>query len=173
MDLLVIAVSDVNKPLLKSAIPVLVKALRVRGENNEEMVVDIIKILLQLTFDRECMKALEDNKLEILSFIEKHVHAPKYDVDARLSAQNLVNVLRPPVPASPPSAAPAPAPPKTGSRFSGMVRRATRENKELKALAVPSGGKHVMLSYNWGVKRIVQRVDDLLRANGVKTWIDE
>lgn len=37
----------------------------------------------------------------------------------------------------------------------------------------PSESQHVMLSYNWGVKPLVQRANEMLKRAGIKTWIDE
>jgi hypothetical protein len=175
MDLLVIAVSDVNKPLLRGAIPVLIKGLKLRGATNSDMVVDVIQILLQLTYDAECLKDLKLKRKEISSLVHKYVTARKYDLDARLSAQNLVNALQD----SPSSARPSKA-----HLFAGISRKAATDSagKPEKESEVAHGrrnssstmsSKHIMLSYNWGVKPIVQRVEELLRKNGFKTWIDE
>ena len=42
MDILVIAASDANKPLLIGVIPVLIKALKARGEDNPPMTQDAV-----------------------------------------------------------------------------------------------------------------------------------
>ena len=175
MDLLTISTSDANKPLLKDSIPILIKALRVRGETNEEMVVDIVKTLLQLTFDKECLRTMENNNEELINLIQTLVVPSKYDMEAMIAAANLVSDL---------SAQLQPLPTSGGNkpgRLAGLFRKAIRESKSSvdgksersKSTTLSSLGKHVMLNYNWRSKSLVHRVDELLRANGVKTWLDE
>ena len=174
MDLLTIATSDVNKPLLKNAIPILVKSLKVRGETNHEMVVDIVKTLLQLSFDKECLHIMGGHKEELINLIQTLVVPPKYNIEALMSVTNLVNALTPSSRET------------SGNKRFGLF--GFRRNS-VKAPKAPGGSdssqekftasgtlitdKHVMLSYNWGVKSLVRRVDELLRANGIKTWLDE
>ena len=43
------------------------------------------------------------------------------------------------------------------------------EGKELHAV---EGQKHVMLSYQWDVQAIIQRVDESLKRRGYRTWFD-
>lgn len=172
MDLLTISTSDVNKPLLKNAIPVLVKALRVRGETNQEMVVDIVDTLLQLTFNKECLQAMKSHKEELITLVQTLVVPPKYNIGALVSVINLTNALTP-----------SSRDDGSGNRRFGMFGRRKNSIKGPKTPTnnsqenLTSSGskiseKHVMLSYNWGVKPIVHRVDELLTANGIKTWLD-
>ena len=189
MDLLTISVSDANKPLLKKAIPIMIKALRLRGETVPKMVVDIVKTLLQLTYDPDCMKMMIDNKTELIILLQKLIVPPKYDMDARMSSQNLQNVLSPPPAAAPPAAPPqgSAATKQGGPKLSNFVRNiVTKKNDAAPSDAAarpPSGRrkssvsrtssvKHVMLSYNWDIQPIVKRVDELLTSNGIKTWLD-
>lgn len=180
MDLLTISTSDVNKPLLKGAIPVLVKALRLRGHTNEPMVVDIVLTLLQLTYDPECLKLMTASADEIIKLLQAFITPDnkKYDREALMSSQNLQNVLVP-APQATDGASKAP------SRLAGLLRRAVKERPpgasasgedqapRRKSVTVREDEKHVFLSYNWGVKDVVHRVDELLRSNGIKTWLDE
>lgn len=178
MDLLTISTSDANKPLLKNSIPILIKALKLRGKTNEEMVVDIVKTLLQLTYETECLQLMRNNKEELISLIQPLVVTPLYDMEAVMAATNLVNELSS---IEPPQASPIPVASKPGM-LASLMRKAVKESKKTssqadekerrKSINVAPGDKHVMLSYNWGVKPIVHKVDELLRANGVKTWLD-
>ena len=34
------------------------------------------------------------------------------------------------------------------------------------------GGKHIMLSYNWGSKDLMLRIRDRLKEEGHKVWMD-
>jgi len=170
MDLLTIATSDVNKPLLKDAIPVLIKALKMRGESNPRMVVDIVKTLLLLTYDPACKTKLVTNAKELTALVQKLIVSPKYDREALTSSQLLQNELNP---------APAAQPARRPSQLAGLVRRVmkdksgtTEDAKRQPSSEVAKESKHVMLSYNWGIKEVVHRVDEMLRQNGVKTWLD-
>ena len=169
MDLLTISTSDANKPLLKSAIPVLIKALHLRGETNEEMVVDIVKTLLQLSFDKECYTLMESRRDDLLGPLQRLVVPPKYNIEAMISSMNLTNMLsiRPQVNTG-----------KSSGILNGFIRsksvkepKPSADAKERRKSASAEG--HVMLSYNWGIKQLVHRVDEILQANGIKTWLDE
>ena len=176
MDLLTIASSDVNRPLLRASIPVLIKALRMRGETNQKLVVDVVNTLLQLTFDKDCLAVLKGNAAELTNLLQQYVAQPKYDLQACLASQNLQNLLQ-----EPPVMETATKPSGKGRLFD--IAKAVMKDKSVAAAAdgkerrksatTSTATKHVMLSYNWGSKSIVRRVDELLRANGIKTWIDE
>ena len=168
MDLLVIATSDVNKPLLKDSIPVLVKGLKMRG-SNERMVIDIVKILLQLTYDPSCLKLLHDQRNDITSILSRLIVPPQYDLEARMALQNLVNVMQQETSTEKPKTA---AP----SKFAGIVRRVVSANKtggeKRKSSSAATDTRHVMLSYNWGIKPLIEKIDQMLRDHGVKVWVD-
>lgn len=174
MDLLTIASSDLNKPLLKGSIGVLCKALKLRGEDSEELVVDVVKIFLQLSFDIGCRAELAKIKTEIITLVQRLVVEPVYDLDARMAAQNLINILSAEEVSSPSSIT------KPSGRLGTLLKAgfkaktaASREGVvERRKSAAVTGDRHIMLSYNWGSQKLVKRVDDLLRANGIKTWVD-
>lgn len=191
-DLSIIATSDVNKPLLRSAIPVLIKGLKLRGTTNYKLVNDVVKILLQLTYDKPCTDDLMAKREEFLPLLKTLIVPPHYDLESRLAAQNLYNILEPAPVAQTESrerASVADDKGKTGgTRLGGLLKKAISAQKastdakqvasqtaerRKSTTAAPTDGKHVMLSYNWDIKPIVRRVDELLRANGIKTWLDE
>jgi len=198
MDLLTIATSDANKPLLKDSIPVLVKALKLRGLTNEQMVVDLLNIFLQLSFDKDCLPILQQQAQTLLQSFDAAFGAnpSSFETDAKLSLVNLMNALQPSAAPSAPTAlgglqyleeAEEVVPKDVskargggggGLKLGGLIRRAMKDKPqaataERKKSVSDAAPKHIMLSYNWGVKPIVQKVDELLRANGVKTWLDE
>jgi len=168
MDFLIIATSDANKPLLKPAIPLMIRALSLRGEANADMVRDIVSILLQLSFEPQCLAALKEISGEIIPLLQKLVTSERFPTEVMMSSQNLQNVLTGAT-ATPQVAAGA-STRATTLNFGSLIRRVMKESP---AKSSTSTGKHVMLSYNWGVKPIVQRVDAMLRENGLRTWIDE
>jgi len=179
MDLLTIAASDVNKPLLKNAIPVLIKALKLRGETNLRLVVDVVKTLLQLTFESSCRAVLLAKNKEVIALLQKLVISPKYDREALMSSQLLQNELNT-VPGVSQTTS------KSPSKFSGLVRRMRKDktdgdgSKDIKRTSLSKSAapkidvrkKHVMLSYNWAIKEVVHHLDGVLRSKGVNTWLD-
>ena len=93
MDLLTIASLDVNRPLLKTSIPVLIKAWRLRGEKNQKMVTDVMNIFIQLSFDSDCMAVLQANAIELTKYL-KLVIPPKYDLQSCLASHCLQELLQ-------------------------------------------------------------------------------
>ena len=86
MDVLIISSSDANKHTLAKSIPILVKALRMRGEANQKMTMDIVKIFLQLTYEETARAELVKQADFIISFFQKVIVAPKYDLESRQAA---------------------------------------------------------------------------------------
>lgn len=97
MDLVIISNSDANKILLKESIPTLIKGLRIRGDSNQKMTNDIVKILLQLTFEPSCHEILRSQAEEICRLLQKIVVATKYDVEHLRSSQFLQSTISVPV----------------------------------------------------------------------------
>lgn len=58
MDLLVVAASDKNKPLLAPVIPILYDALQRFGATNAALIADTINIFLLLSFEAQCKQEL-------------------------------------------------------------------------------------------------------------------
>ena len=173
MDLLIISTSDANKPLLREAIPALIKALKLRGGTNDLMTKDIVKTFLQLTYDPGCKSDLLENADWLCEFLTRVIIAPKYDREALMSSQLLQNSLKPP---PPPSGVTQQSDTRRGSKsFKGVVSAVMARKNSLKPVESTEqvgGGKHVMLSYNWNIQPLVKHIDEKLRQQGIKVWLD-
>ena len=165
MDILTISTSDANKVLLKDAIPTLMKALKLRGEANTEMTVDIVKTLLQLSFDVTCKAVLIAQKDELCNLLSRIIVRPTYDSEALLVSQLLQNTINP-APQQQHSGG------KTAARFASLVRMKSKSVVSSAASPSVPAIKHVMLSYNWGIQPLVKHVDERLRAEGINVWLD-
>jgi hypothetical protein len=93
---LIIATSDTNKPFLRDALPVLLRALKERGATNKPMTINIVKIFLQLSFEAECKLYLTEHAQEICGLLQKIVVAPAYSQDTLMSSQLLQTTIKPP-----------------------------------------------------------------------------
>ncbi|KAH9259154.1 hypothetical protein BASA81_002774 [Batrachochytrium salamandrivorans] len=199
MDILVIAASDANKPLLLAVIPVLFQALAARGQGNLKLVNDIVNILLQLSFDAGCHAAMKQMGQREFALLDSLV--PVSDRELRRSYENLAQSLFPDQRTPLVSAAVGAAGSgggggirslfssvlASGKRGSGSspfsslkpflpptsssssLRRQSQDEQDVAA----NNNKHVMLSYNWKSKALVLQVDKFLKRRGIPTWMDE
>ena len=174
MDLLVIATSDANKPLLKDSIIVLLKALKLRGEVNPPMVKDIVNIYLQLTFDPDCLKLLHENCEIISKVLKSLVVSGKYTTDTLIALHNLLHAIEE-----------EKLQPRHSSKLSQVILAKKKDdlpsdkrgNFIRRASSTIAGSlavqdRHIMLSYSRDVKFIVEIVDKKLREAGFKVWVD-
>ena len=160
IDLLTMSSSDANKPMLEESIPVLLKALKVRGESNIPMVKDIVKIFLHLSFDASCLKALKKNAGEISNILKQLVTSPKFDQETCLGLQNLLNTFEEDIDDN------------GKSKGGGLLRKVLADNPSFQPSKVRPQDRHIILSYHRGAKETVEKVDSMLRANGFRVWVD-
>lgn len=161
MDLLIIATSDANKPLLRGTIPILLRALRLRGDSNELLTKDIVKIFLQLTYDPDCLSDLKMKAGGICSELKRILVPEKFDGETLLAFDLLQQTLL---------ASPSLALDLTPTK-EGMVSNLIEGRKPLHS--VDNSIKHIMLSYTGNVKHLVKDVADLLSEQGYKVWFKD
>ncbi|KAH9251147.1 hypothetical protein BASA81_011046 [Batrachochytrium salamandrivorans] len=156
-DILVIAASDVNKPLLVKAIPVMFKAVKECSQNTKLMQ-HIVKILLLLSFDKLCLAELRSvaaGGKERLAMLDKAILAS--DPEHRRCFENLNSIVCSPLAGK--------------ATFRNLIHSVLKRAPSSPSVA--NGNQHVMLSYNWRSKPLVLHINSLLNAQGIKTWIDE
>lgn len=159
-DILVIAASDVNKPLLVKAIPVLFKAVHECSQNTKLMQ-HVVKILLLLSFDKLCLAELRSTGgKDRLAMLDRAI--PGSDPEHRRCFENLYSLVC------------SPAPSLAGkATFRNLIHSVLKRPPSSPGNGGGTAGRHVMLSYNWRSKPLVLHINSLLNAQGITTWVDE
>jgi hypothetical protein len=141
-----ISISDANKPMLKPAIPVLIKAMNARS-GNAKMNKEIIIIFMQLSFEPITMKILQGS----VSSIETAIGQAKKEPEDVVQAAALMSRLKPEV--------------VKQDRRASVARQSARIGGAAKQ-------RQIMISYNWGSKETVLKINSALVQSKYKVWID-
>lgn len=170
-EFLILASSDANKPLLVSVIPLLLQSVQLRGEFNSEMVLDVVHILLLLSFDPLCRRSLVNDigenavKLALEAHIANHLAAK--DVYSKFMGAVFPSSLL--------TKTTTPAATKPSKfRFNLFASHNKDSTTETIVPVSSPANKHVMLSYNWASKPLVLHIHTALEKQyKMSTWIDE
>ncbi|KAH9259727.1 hypothetical protein BASA81_002149 [Batrachochytrium salamandrivorans] len=164
LDISVLATSDGNKPLLAEFIPLILRAMEERPDN-ERMLKYAVVALSQLAFDTNSQPVLLEHEERVLDCLNQVISKTrKTDKETFRTASVLRATIESGFELQP--AAPAQEPARKPSIVAQLVRRVSA------ATPPPSKPKHVMISYQWDVQPIAKALEAALSKNGIKTWFD-
>jgi hypothetical protein len=195
MDILLL--SKFLKSQMVQAIPICMKALKLRGLTNPPMVADIVKTFYELSFDSACKKQLLLHGEELLEFLKASVMPPlnedsnqlnnkaftyvkatnrgyHYDIETFAASENLrACLLGYSLSMSPIAANPQKIKRSSSSNDSSKEKAASHTVFSIDKTPVTGDfSKHVLLSYVWSSTDLVKKFDEVLQANKINVWVD-
>lgn len=176
MDVATLAKSDRNKPLLAAFVPLLCQAAE--APYNFRAIKYTVNALSQLVFDQRCRGEIVRLGNQLMTYLSR-VNFSQYVEEERVEVSKTTQVLlasiddllRPKARRVSATMAAAQQKP-TGKLASFLKGKPVAALASAAAAAAEAPKTHVMISYQWDAQPVAIQLNDLLTANGFKTWFD-
>ncbi|KAH9254147.1 hypothetical protein BASA81_007736 [Batrachochytrium salamandrivorans] len=173
MDVSTLAKSDRNKPLLAAFVPLLCQAAE--APYNFRAIKYTVNALSQLVFDAQCRVEIVrlGNQLSIfLTRIDFTQYTELERAEVIKTTQVLLASIDDLLHPKPRRVSAAAQPQKSASKLASFLKGKSASAMASAVAAAEVPKTHIMISYQWDAQPTAIQLNDLLTANGYKTWFD-